>query len=325
MEWFINKQSKIPLYLQLKDSIKYSISTGAIQNAQQLPTVHGLAKQLGVNFETVRKAYKDLEREGLLSTERGVGTFVKAHSDSNLSSELKFNSRLDPQHFLKHSIRLLLQAGKTAEQVTAMVTEVVRQMSEESEKDVVVVAECNIRQAEEISAVLKDYLRVNVQPVLLTGLSEEIARMQKQNRKVSMVITTGFHMDEVRRIIGDRLIPFDYVITNMSPETRRKLDAYPKTRRFGFICRDAEARDFYPESLKAELEIKSEIVSCLISETAKVADLLHHVDVLLAPPSVYETVKQIAPPTVPVFNVQDRVEPLSLRLLKTRVASAVAN
>ena len=52
--------NKVPLYLQLKDLIKYYISTGAIQADHQLPAVNALAKELGINFETVRKAYKEL-------------------------------------------------------------------------------------------------------------------------------------------------------------------------------------------------------------------------------------------------------------------------
>ena len=63
IKWRIDKSNKVHLYLQLKDLIKYYISTGAIKDNQQLPGVNTLGNELGVNFETVRKAYKELERE----------------------------------------------------------------------------------------------------------------------------------------------------------------------------------------------------------------------------------------------------------------------
>ena len=54
IKWFIDRENKVPLYLQLKDLIKYYISTGAIQDNDQLPGVVTLAQELGVNFDTIR-------------------------------------------------------------------------------------------------------------------------------------------------------------------------------------------------------------------------------------------------------------------------------
>ena len=66
-QFFIDKDNKIPLYLQLKDQIKYFISTGAMTAKEQLPPVKILAKTLGINFLTVRKAYQELENEDIIA------------------------------------------------------------------------------------------------------------------------------------------------------------------------------------------------------------------------------------------------------------------
>lgn len=322
MEWVVDKSSKMPLYLQLKDFIKYSISTGAIQYGQRLPTVHGLAQQVGVNFETVRKAYKDLEGEGLVSTDRGRGTFVKGHAASRLPAESGTSEDGDPVRNLQHSIRRLRRMGKTAAQIKALVAEALDRSSHEEKKTVLFV-ECNAVQAQEISVVLRNYLDVNVKPVLLGELRAEVNRLHGRNGELSTVLTTGFHMSEVLSILGDRKVTVDFVMTNMSPETRRKLDGFPKNKRFGFICRDLDSKDLYTSSLKAELGIKSEIVSCLISETDKVAQILKTVDVLLAPPSIHDIIKKMAPSGLPVFNIQDRVDPVSLGMLKNRLAATL--
>ncbi len=47
IKWFVDRENKIPLYLQLKDLIKYYLSTGAIEDSQQLPGVVSLAAELG--------------------------------------------------------------------------------------------------------------------------------------------------------------------------------------------------------------------------------------------------------------------------------------
>ena len=64
------------MYAQLRDQIVQAIGRGALQPAAQLPTVREVAVALRVNPNTVNRAYIELEREGVLITARGRGTFV---------------------------------------------------------------------------------------------------------------------------------------------------------------------------------------------------------------------------------------------------------
>ncbi len=322
MEWFVDKQNKMPYYLQLKDLIRYHISTGTLQQNQQLPTVHGLAKQLGVNFETVRKAYKELEREGLVSSERGRGTFVSGAGVSKLIARPR-NPQSNPAESLRERIRQFLLRGGEPEAVKRMVDQVYAEQLRAEQSRFSIFAECNWFQARGISEELKNVLGHEVRPMLLKDLSSELRKLSRDG-KLTGVITTGFHVDEVRRAIGDHRVNVEFVITNMSPETRRKLEAYPKTARFGFICRDPESRDFYRNTLKAELGIKSDLASCTINEKPKIKSILTSVEVLLVAPSVYEMLREMAPPELPVFNIQDRVDPMSLKMLKDKALSATA-
>jgi GntR family transcriptional regulator len=65
-----------PIYGQIERGIRAAIATGRMPKGAQLPTVRQLAVGLRVNANTVAKVYSDLERNGLLETRRGVGTFV---------------------------------------------------------------------------------------------------------------------------------------------------------------------------------------------------------------------------------------------------------
>jgi GntR family transcriptional regulator len=66
----------VPIYRQIQDQIRYGIASGLLHGGEQLPTVRGLAVELAVNPNTVIKAYTELERAGVLTTEQGSGTFV---------------------------------------------------------------------------------------------------------------------------------------------------------------------------------------------------------------------------------------------------------
>jgi len=72
----IDQDDPTPLYAQLEREIRVGIATGNITPGQQLPTVRQLAVDLRVNANTVARVYLALEREGVLTTKRGVGTFV---------------------------------------------------------------------------------------------------------------------------------------------------------------------------------------------------------------------------------------------------------
>lgn len=321
MKWFINKENKIPLYLQLKDLVKYHISTGAIAYKQQLPTVHGLAKELRVNFDTVRKAYKELEGEGLISTERGLGTFANGTAASRALPSSSSGSNLAVADAVRRNVSELLQSGRTADDIRRMVEDILQEAVPSPENKLVLFAECNSLQARQISETLEEYLQLKVKAVLLKDLKEEVDNIVASGTTLQAVITTGFHINEVRSAISDPSVQTDFVITNMSPETRRKLDAFVKNSRFGFVCRDLESK-YYKDILQTELDIRSEVPCCTFKDKSRLATLLKSVDVLLATPSIFENLKKMAPKKLRVFNVQDRVDPLSLKMLKDRMAHA---
>ncbi|MEP6551628.1 MAG: GntR family transcriptional regulator [Gemmatimonadales bacterium] len=73
----VDSRSPTPIYAQLDRAIRAAIATGRLEEGAQLPTVRQLAVDLAVNANTVAKVYAQLEREGILQTQRGVGTFVR--------------------------------------------------------------------------------------------------------------------------------------------------------------------------------------------------------------------------------------------------------
>src|ERR687886_2967169 len=73
----IDARDPTPLYAQLERAIRFAIATGRLQVGDQLPTVRQMAVNLRINANTVAKVYTELERDGVLETRRGVGTFVR--------------------------------------------------------------------------------------------------------------------------------------------------------------------------------------------------------------------------------------------------------
>src|SRR5271165_6947712 len=75
----VDPRSGVPIYLQVIEQIKRSVALGILATGEQLPTVKQLALDLTINPNTVAKAYRELERDGMIETSPGRGSFVRTN------------------------------------------------------------------------------------------------------------------------------------------------------------------------------------------------------------------------------------------------------
>jgi GntR family transcriptional regulator len=75
-----NPSSGVPIYLQLMEQVKHAIETGALRTGEQLPGIRPLAEELVINPNTVAKAYRELEHEGVIELRHGAGAFVTGNA-----------------------------------------------------------------------------------------------------------------------------------------------------------------------------------------------------------------------------------------------------
>lgn len=73
----VNKRSPVPVYVQISDALRERIHSGELRSGSILPPSKALCQKLGITRMTLRQAYAVLEREGILTAQRGRGTFVK--------------------------------------------------------------------------------------------------------------------------------------------------------------------------------------------------------------------------------------------------------
>src|SRR5215813_11544761 len=82
-----NPASGVPIYLQLMEQVKHAIETGALRPGEQLPAIRPLAEALVINPNTVAKAYRELEHEGVVELRHGAGAFVSSHARPKKATE----------------------------------------------------------------------------------------------------------------------------------------------------------------------------------------------------------------------------------------------
>ena len=71
-----NPATGVPIYLQLMEQVKHAIETGALRPGDQLPGIRPLAEELVINPNTVAKAYRELQHDGVIELRQGAGAFV---------------------------------------------------------------------------------------------------------------------------------------------------------------------------------------------------------------------------------------------------------
>ena len=78
IEFHLDARSGVPTYLQLVQQVRQAVRLGILSPGDQLPTVKDVVSGLAINPNTVLKAYRELDRDGLVEGRRGVGTFVSS-------------------------------------------------------------------------------------------------------------------------------------------------------------------------------------------------------------------------------------------------------
>lgn len=82
----IDTRSREPIYLQIEKQIIKLISLGVYESNCALPSVRSMALELGINPNTVARAYKSLEMQGIIYTIVGKGVFVNANNDNTIKA-----------------------------------------------------------------------------------------------------------------------------------------------------------------------------------------------------------------------------------------------
>ena len=145
----IDPALEVPIYRQLVDRTRAAVKQGLLENGAQLPTVQELADRLGVARGTVKRAYDQLEHEGLLEKVRGRGSFVRTR-------QLDAGSRKDrAMAAIDELLDRLEEMGFSAAEVNIFLDLKLRQRTEQMALLKVAVVECS----PETLAQLADRLR----------------------------------------------------------------------------------------------------------------------------------------------------------------------
>src|SRR3954464_247526 len=129
IEFSLDGRSGVSPYLQVVQQVRQALRLGLLEVGDQLPTVKDVVAKLAINPNTVLKAYRELEREGLVSARPGLGTFVrKSLARADLAEQAQLRADLTGW------VRAARRAGLVDEDIEAMYRAVLAEVHHDIEQ-----------------------------------------------------------------------------------------------------------------------------------------------------------------------------------------------
>jgi len=232
MPFPIVRKNGIPLYIQVKEAVMAEIKNGVWKTGDKLPTERELSEKLKVSRNTVSQAYHELEAEGVLSSVQGRGTFVCDRDDAvRLENRKELLLKI-----IDVAMEEGLQLGFTMEEFVEL-TELRAQEKLEFLSQVrVMFIECNREQVDYFAKRLQFDSGVTISPLVLDDWRGNIEQYMPEVIAADLVITTFFHYDEVKELLGVRK---NVLAIALDPqiETIVRIARIPPGRKIGLVCK----------------------------------------------------------------------------------------
>jgi GntR family transcriptional regulator len=113
----LNPNSGMPIYLQIMEQVKHAIENGVLRPGDQLPGIRKLAETMVMNPNTVAKAYRELEHEGLVELRQGAGAFVS----ENLNTKGVTDRMQTARPIVEKTVERLLALGLSEEEIKRLI------------------------------------------------------------------------------------------------------------------------------------------------------------------------------------------------------------
>jgi GntR family transcriptional regulator len=234
----LNSESGLPLYLQIAHELIFRIETGVLRVDDKLPGIRTLAKELGVSFLTVNKAYKWLRDRRVVASTRGVGVHVALTLEPS-GADARQRSRLSTfaEKVVEEAIKKKMDPMLVAQAITHRALAHQRQAVPTR----IVFVECLPEYVEDYTAELRNSLadlHLEIEGVLTSALGTTTSKRPALNKELSgadLLTTTLYHYDFVQRLVaihGQKVVALSHTLDSAAIQ---KIVSIPPNKKLGVL------------------------------------------------------------------------------------------
>lgn len=238
----LSRNEPFSIHLQVGEQFRHQIEDGTLPPGSRLPTVRELAAELGINYNTVRFIYSELERDGYIVSEQGRGTFV-----ARRPPRMEGTSTQLVREMVDEALARAIMGGISAGEFARM-TYTRAKMFRRRRKLRILFTECNETQLKHFGGEIASAIGGTPELFLLEQL-------QKKRRsffdEYDILVTTFSHLKELTELAGTQR---EIVGMTLEPDYRgviASIFSLPPNTKIGFVCSSQFAADHMKQSVQA--------------------------------------------------------------------------
>ena len=272
MNFSIEKNSTVSIYQQLINQVTRKVQNGELPSGKKLPTVRELADQLGIARGTVKHAYEELERKGIITMTRGKGTFIREQARQESSAKVRAMAAIE---------RLLDEMESLSfspQEIQMFFNLKMRERMERDDNVCIIFIDCNPETLANIINQISVLPNIEAHKLLLNNALKEPFVIDDF---ADLVITTSTHMNQLSSVVSNKEKLVQVVTAPSSPTVAKMAMIGGKS--VGILCASETYSHIILRSMQnLELSCKN-IETILFGSAAHLDTFLRHKDVLIVP------------------------------------------
>ena len=272
MKFSIEKNSTVSIYQQLINQVTRKVQNGELPSGKKLHTVRELADQLGIARGTVKHAYEELERKGIITMTRGKGTFIREQARQESSAKVRAMAAIE---------RLLDEMESLSfspQEIQMFFNLKMRERMERDDNVCIIFIDCNPETLANIINQISVLPNIEAHKLLLNNALKEPFVIDDF---ADLVITTSTHMNQLSSVVSNKEKLVQVVMAPSSPTVAKMAMIGGKS--VGILCASETYSHIILRSMQnLELSCKN-IETFLFGSAAHLDTFLRHKDVLIVP------------------------------------------
>jgi len=310
----------VPVHVQLQTQIRHLIATGALKAGVQLPTVRQLAGFLRINRNTAARALAALHQDGYVESRRGRGTFVTETPPTHARGAARNLERL-----VDHTLERARRLGFTQEELMATLAAHTGQGRRPGAARLrALLVECNPPELAQYAEQLEAELPLQVERMLADEFARRAAEEPDLLRGVRVVVTTFFHIHEVKRALPAGGPPVVALLSEANISTLQRLTELPEGTVVGLVCNTPRG------SQNILASVQSAGLSHLVPVLASADDpwsidrMLERTRLVVCSDPAADKIREHLPADVEVIRADRRLDSGGVEMLRALVADLEA-
>jgi len=312
----INKSETLSINIQLTEQLKYHIQSGKWPPGFQLPTVRNLAATLRLNYNTIRAAYQDLEREGYVVNEQGRGTFVAAKPPR--MHEDQHESLMELVDEVLTKVRAM---GVSTEEFARLAYTRAKLFTPEKADVLVLFTECNHADLDHFTKSIKD--NTGIRPFTLV-MSELRGRGPEFFGEFDLLVTTLSHVVELQEIVGPEHSVLGLMYEPSYIDVLNEIIRLPQGTRVGLICPTKDAAKKRQQSLIERGLTHLRFLAGGIDKEQELQKVFKEADQIYVSRIIIDRLNKKRRADKRVHEYTTELEAVALRMLRREIAKARA-